>query len=202
MLEPATLERMAAGLARFGGDPVLVPSGGTWNTEPTPVGLPCRTRTTVETEGIACPPEGPKPFMLRLRGGGDRQRAHAAQIPIGTVSAQGEHHALVTSAGARHMVMSYYGNGGCTPSLVPLPTQPTKDRFALVSTTAEQVEDCTFRMLHPRSEITPAMGFPLGYTLFGTRSEQVAQLGNAVTCNAARLLADRLGAAVLGERVA
>lgn len=56
-LKPATLARINAGLARYA-VPQLVPSGGTWNLDTTPVDVPMRTRTTRETEGLLVPVEG------------------------------------------------------------------------------------------------------------------------------------------------
>ncbi|MCM3884141.1 hypothetical protein [Frankia sp. R82] len=201
VLRPATRDRIAAGLARYGTSPTLIATGGSWNTSPASPADPFRTRTTTEWEALATTPAGVDPFLVCLRGGGEKGRAHSAWGPIGTVSAQGEHHAVVT-AGARHMITSYYGNGGCTPTLVPLPTQPTKDRFALVSTDGGDVDSCTYRMLDPDTEIKKAMAFPAGYHLFGNRGDRTAQLGNAVTPNCSALVSHRLAQAILGERVA
>src|SRR5207249_4576760 len=68
--------------------PLLVPSGGTWNTDATPVGEPMRTRTTRETEAVLVPP-----FLLPLRSG--RPRSIPAGQPLATVVADGSNHALV-----------------------------------------------------------------------------------------------------------
>lgn len=198
-LEPSTLARIAAGLAVHGRDPVLVPAGGTWNTTATSVLRPCRARTTSETEGVMAPPGGAAPFMLRLRGGGERNRAHSPWSPVGTISAGGEHHAVVNS-GQKHMIMPYYGNGKCSPTLIPLPTVPTRDRFAVVSSTPTRVEECTFRMMHPDSEIKRAMALPPGYIVFGSRGDKTAQMGNGVTPNSAAMVSYRLAQCILGIR--
>jgi DNA (cytosine-5)-methyltransferase 1 len=51
----ATRERIRAGLARYG-RALVTPAGGTWNDHAVPVDVPMRTRTTRETDGLACPP--------------------------------------------------------------------------------------------------------------------------------------------------
>lgn len=63
-LRPKTLARIESGLRRHA-RPVLAPAGGTWNESAQPVTEPMRTRTTRETEGIACPPNTPvEPLLL------------------------------------------------------------------------------------------------------------------------------------------
>ncbi|XTZ13885.1 DNA cytosine methyltransferase [Micromonospora echinospora] len=68
--------------------PMLVPSGGTWNDEATPVDQPMRTRTTRETEGVMVPP-----FLVPLRSG--RNRSSLPSEPLATIVADGANHALV-----------------------------------------------------------------------------------------------------------
>jgi DNA (cytosine-5)-methyltransferase 1 len=198
-LVKATRERVAAGLARFGTDPALIATGGSWNNDPASPGRPFRTRTATEWEAIATSRSGVTPFLVRLRGGGEKGRAHSPWAPLGTFSAQGEHHALVAT-GQRHMITSYYGNGGCSPTLVPLPTQSTRDRFALVSSDSPRVDACTYRMLDPDREIKRAMAFPPGYIGIGTRGDLTRGYGNAVAPNCAAIVADRLVRFLLGER--
>lgn len=261
-LAPATVARIRAGLVKYS-RPTLVPAGGTWNDAPLTVDEPFRTRTTRETEGLACPqmliptearaehdrtysaadpirtqtsraelamscppflaplrsgrprssatseplatvvangsnhafvvPPG-EPFMVKLRGGGEKEKAHSVHRPVGTVSAGGEHHGVVIPPDG-HLLMAYYGNGTCSPTARPMPTQPTRDRFALIGGPEIAVEDCTFRMLQPR-EIAGAMAFPETYVVLGSKREQVRQLGNAVTPPAAQLLIRRLADAI------
>ena len=50
--------------------PMIVPAGGTWNDEATPVTDPIRTRTARETDGLAF-----VPFIAVNRGGEPRVRA-------------------------------------------------------------------------------------------------------------------------------
>jgi DNA (cytosine-5)-methyltransferase 1 len=120
--------------------PLMVPAGGTWRDEPTPVTDPMAARTTRENDGLAVPP-----FLTINRGGEDdlrtatlekplasltassqpfglvtppfiavlrnRQDATAITEPIGTVSTMGAHHALIEPAGMA-MVMRNNGSRG------------------------------------------------------------------------------------------
>lgn len=77
-----------------------------------------RTQTTRATMGVALPP-----FIAELRGGGSTARP--AADPLATVTASGNHHALVTS---------YYGNNeGAKPVTDPLDTVTATDRHALLT---------------------------------------------------------------------
>jgi DNA (cytosine-5)-methyltransferase 1 len=53
-LEPATLDRIRAGIVRHW-LPLLVPCGGTWRDQAAPLAEPMPTRTTRETDGVALP---------------------------------------------------------------------------------------------------------------------------------------------------
>jgi len=181
-LAPATLARIAAGLRKFA-RPMLTPAGGTWNDGASSVDEPFRTRTTRETEGIACPP-----LMVPTEQRAEPGRTASVLGPWRTQTTR-QDLALATPPDG-HLLMAYYGNGTCTPVAAPVPTQPTRDRFALVGGEIE-VEDCTFRMLQPK-EIAGAMAFPEGYVLLGTKRDKVKLLGNAVTPPAAELLMRRL----------
>ncbi|MEV8048260.1 DNA cytosine methyltransferase [Streptomyces griseoluteus] len=124
-LADKTLARIQAGLDKFA-RPMMVPAGGTWRTDATPVDDPMATRTTRENDGQAVPPllipvegrDGKEPasannplrtqtarnetglawlpFMVTMRGGGDQLRGRSIGDPVGTVSANGNHHGLVT----------------------------------------------------------------------------------------------------------
>jgi DNA (cytosine-5)-methyltransferase 1 len=67
------------------------------------------------------------------------------------------------------------------------------------------VLDVRFRMLQP-SELSRAQGFPVGYTFTGTKSDQTAQIGNAVPVGVAyaliRSALDALGLSETGEGAA
>lgn len=193
---------------------LLVPCGGTWRDQAAPLNEPISTRTCRETDGLA--------FVAELRGGGSDARE--VTEPLATVTASGNHHALVTT---------FYGKGGTVPASTPLPTVATVEKHALimrnntargdqgqmstpvtepirtVTTTGHQsllaaerptidLRDVRFRMLEPR-EIIAAMDFPSDYVVLGDRREQVRMAGNAVTPPAARdlvgVVAESLGVA-------
>lgn len=122
-LEPATIDRIKTGIARYWA-PLLTPAGGTWRDRATPLALPAPARTTRESDGIAVPPllipvEGRPgkvateatapmrtqttrsetgvavlPFITPLRGGGDKGQALPVTSPARAVTAGGNHHGL------------------------------------------------------------------------------------------------------------
>jgi DNA (cytosine-5)-methyltransferase 1 len=49
------MARITAGLARYA-RPLMVPTGGTWRADATPLDTPMATRTTRESDGVAVPP--------------------------------------------------------------------------------------------------------------------------------------------------
>lgn len=75
----------------------------------------------------------------------------------------------------------FYGTGVAKPLNEPLDTITTKDRFMLVMIkgTVNAVTDIMTRMLTPR-ELARAQGFPDTYRLIGSKSDQVARIGNSV----------------------
>jgi DNA (cytosine-5)-methyltransferase 1 len=188
---------------------LCIPVEGRDGKTAVPVTQPARTMTTRSETGLA--------FIAELRGGGSVARPVAD--PLATVTASGNHHALVTS---------YYGKGGTRPASEPVPTCTTVETHALITpsggtwrdkatSTAEpiptrttretdgvaigptlDINDVLFRMLEPR-EIACAMDFPTDYRILGNRREQVRQSGNAVTPPAARdlvgVVAESLGGA-------
>lgn len=127
--------------------------------------------------------------------------ARDLQEPLRTVSAGGEHHALVeyhlspdAEAGALRcaaFLMQYYSEGGQWSDLRdPLNTITTRDRLALVTVWIKGdpyvVVDICLRMLTPR-ELANATGFPPQYILahghdgrIFTKAQQVFHIGNAV----------------------
>lgn len=178
---------------------------------------PLRTQNTRLETGLAYPP-----FVAELRGGGSTARPVAD--PLATVTASGNHHALITS---------YYGNGTAQPVTEPVGTVTTVDRHALImrnntggaemvtpatepvrtittaghqsvltaddiAAAAKHVDDVMFRMLEP-SECKRAMAFPADYVILGNRREQVRMAGNAVTPPAARDLIAAAVAALEGQ---
>lgn len=177
---------------------LLVPTGGTWRTEAVPASEPMPTRTTRENDGIAFPA-----FVAELRGGSSDARP--VTEPLATVTASGNHHALVYADEPRPLITSFYGRGGTNPVDQALPTVTTIERHGLlhhgpVPTPPPVIDlaDIHFRMLEP-SEITAAMDFPEHYQMVGTRREQVRLAGNAVTPPAARDLVGLVIETLTGE---
>ena len=165
--------------------PHLVPCGGNWAEQPTPITAPMRTRTANPKgfEALVCP----EPFIATLR-----RNATAASLhePLPTITAGGNHHALV---------VPYYSTGVARPVGLPLDTVTSRDRFALTTPDGTEpvgVDDCWFRMLKPRESLR-AQRFPDSYTVTGNQGEQTMQAGNAVSANVAQWIGQRL-AAVLG----
>ena len=179
--------------------PLMVPAGGTWNDDARPASDAARTRTTRETEGFAFPP-----FLAELRGGGSTARRSSDSLS--TVTASGNHHALVTSyygrggtipadrswptvtSVASHGLIMRNNGGGAemtTPAGEPVRTITTAGHQSVLTGCTVNIDDVRFRMLEP-SEIKQAMAFPADYIMRGNRREQVKQSGNAVTPPAAR----------------
>lgn len=126
----------------------------------------------------------------------------AATEPVRTMSAGGEHHAVVEytlspehEAGALRVaafLMRYYGEGGQHGDLRnPAATITTKDRLALVTVvirgTPFVIVDIGLRMLQPH-ELFRAQGFPSDYIIDRTadgrkvsNSRAVAMVGNSVS---------------------
>jgi DNA (cytosine-5)-methyltransferase 1 len=145
--------------------------------------------------------------------------------PIDTINAQGFHHSLVIAnygaaggpankAGwARHVDDDALGTVTATDSHAlftyrdstlrwldePVVTVTTIEQHALLGdVTQDEIEACTFRMLAPQ-ELKEASGFQADYVLHGTKTDQVCQVGNAVTAPAEHELVARVMAS-LDER--
>ncbi|NUP36369.1 MAG: DNA cytosine methyltransferase [Streptomyces sp.] len=174
---PTRTVRIGDGLAI---PPLLVPAGGSWNTEAAPVTVPMRTRTTRESEALL----SPAPFITEHRGGGSTTRA--IDDPLASITAGGNHHGLVIP----------YRRGCATTTGTPLHTIATRESAGVVlaaDTTPPQlaVEDCYFRMLSPREHLR-AQRFTDDYTVLGHGGEQTKQAGNAVPANVAQWIATAL----------
>lgn len=160
-LADKTLKRIQAGLDKFA-KPMVVPAGGTWRNDPTPVIEPMPTRAARENDGLAVPPllvpvEGRDgkdagsanaplrtqtarnetglawlPFIAELRGGSSDARS--VRDALATVTASGNHHGLVAPA----MVMRNNGSKGdggehCTSATDPLRTLTTAGHQSLIT---------------------------------------------------------------------
>ena len=139
---------------------------------------------------------------------GDEHRAHPVDRPFRTIT-QRNNHALVAShltklkgtnlgsdlrepvqtilagrlhhAEVRAFLVKYYGQGIGQDCGKPLDTITSRDRFGLVTVKGEfyRIEDIGLRMLQPH-ELAMAQGFPKDYILTGTKTSQVARIGNSV----------------------
>lgn len=207
-LAASTMKRIAAGLAKFPhesslitvnhsghdgrpfpvgagplparstkiGEGLLVPVGGGWNTEATHTSGPMRTRTA-NPKGFEALVATTTPFIVEYRNHAD---ASAVTDPFATVSAQGNHHALVVP----------YRNAATKTTGEPFHTMSTVDSAALVGT-APAIDDCWFRMVQPREQLY-AQRFPRDYIVHGNEGEQTAQAGNAVAVNVAQWVGERV----------
>lgn len=142
---------------------------------------PLRTIHTTASKGLAF-----APFIAELRGGGSDARSTTQ--PLATVTASGNHHALVMRNNLGGAEMS-------TPVSEPIRTLTTAGHQSLIAGGTTKIEDCSFRMLSPR-EIQQAMAFPESYKILGTKREQVRMAGNAVTPPAARDLVAAVAASL------
>lgn len=90
----------------------------------------------------------------------------------------GNHAVLVYS-----FLTKYFGTSIGSSLIEPAPTATGKDRFGLVTVQVNGesyvIVDIGMRMLSPR-ELARAQGFPDSYILTGSKSSQVARIGNSV----------------------
>ncbi|MFF1358722.1 DNA cytosine methyltransferase [Streptomyces sp. NPDC058297] len=203
-LADKTLARIRAGLDRFSRPvptrttesavpPLLIPVEGREGKEPRSAHDPLRTQTARNETGLAW-----LPFIAELRGGGSVARSVTESLA--TVTASGNHHGLVTPAGAQeHLLIPYYGTGVARSVKQPIGALSTRDRYALVKGDID-VNDVLFRMLEPH-EIGRAMSFADDYIVLGSKRERVKQYGNAVTPNASEILVCALVEAITGEEL-
>ncbi|MFJ4412951.1 DNA cytosine methyltransferase [Streptomyces sp. NPDC088925] len=233
-LAAKTLARVESGLRRYGGRPIAVPMEG--RDGKSPWGLddePLRTQTTRQDLALAHLPDGFRseflPFIAEMRGGGSEKKARGVDEAMCTVTASGNHHALVTAPpllvpvggtwretaapvtqpmGARTtretdaLLVPYYGTGRARPAGQPLGTLTTKDRYALVTghdSVPIPAVDDCYLRMLDPDEIGTGMAFETEYRLLGNRRERVRQLGNAVTPPAAEILGCLLVETVTGE---
>jgi DNA (cytosine-5)-methyltransferase 1 len=161
--------------------------------------------TTVSANGNHQGLVVPSGFVIRNNNSGGRgdvaRTCTPFDQPTRVVTTTG-HQSLVTVPDS--VLVPYYGNGVARHVRYPASTVTTKDRHALVTRAPGDVPDtevdgCTFRMLEP-AEILAAMAFPDTYLMRGTKRDRVRMAGNAVTPPAARLVAERVLAALAADR--
>ncbi len=132
--------------------------------------------------------------LVKLRG---TSSARPADEPLGTVSAQGQHHAAVAA-----FLTAYYGTLQDGDLAEPMHTVPTKDRFTVVTVAGVPhiIDDIGMRMLQPR-ELFRAQGFADSYIIdWGltedgkrvqmSKETQVRLCGNSVCPPLARMLVE------------
>ncbi len=107
--------------------------------------------------------------------------------PLRTITS-GKHAALVYS-----FLVRYFGTAIGQHVTEPLYTITGKDRFGLVTVSIDGelyvIVDIGMRMLTPR-ELARAQGFPDTYELTGTKTSQVARIGNSVPPVMAKVLVE------------
>jgi DNA (cytosine-5)-methyltransferase 1 len=124
---------------------------------------------------------------------GSAQAGQPVDQPAPTVTAgggRGGGHAALVAA----FLCKYYGTDRHGQSVGdPLHTIPTVDRFGLVTVNLDGEEyaivDIGLRMLQPR-ELATAQGFAADYRLIGTKTQQVARIGNSVCPPVARAIVE------------
>jgi len=149
---------------------LLIPVEGREGKTAAPVNVPIRTQSTRNETGIVVP--------MRNHG-----VAKPTDEPIDTVSAGGNHHALLMRNNTAR------GDQGqmSTPVSEYMRTVTTAGHQSLINAehVSLDVDDAMFRMLEPH-EIKVGMAFARDYKILGNKREQVKQAGNAVTPPAAR----------------
>ncbi len=141
--------------------------GGMVGVEPT-TPLPTTTSKGCQNQLVAA-------NLIHLNHGS--KQWSGADDPMRTVTT-GNHAALVYS-----FLVKYFGTAIGASLTEPAPTATGKDRFGLVTVTINGepyvIVDIGMRMLTPR-ELARAQGFPDTYVLTGTKTSQVARIGNSV----------------------
>ncbi|MFJ1607016.1 DNA cytosine methyltransferase [Streptomyces sp. NPDC088253] len=141
----------------------------------------------------------PRPLIMRNNtpNGDPAQMVTVADEPLRTMTTTG-HQSLIT---ADPLLVPYYGNGQARPASEPVGALPTRDRYGLLDANGEyDLSKVLFRMLQPK-EIQRAMAFADWYKILGSKRDQIRQLGNAVTPNAAEVLLCALVECITGEPI-
>lgn len=129
------------------------------------------------------------PFVVTCNHGGEGFRGHGIHEPFKTITAAwsscAEPMRTITTNGHARQVMAfcvkYYGNSTAADLRKPLGTVTSRARFGLVMVHGEpyQIYDIGMRMFTPR-EYARAQGFEDSYILTGTKTDQIARIGNSV----------------------
>ncbi|WP_416974616.1 hypothetical protein [Streptomyces sp. 4F14] len=190
-----TMARIRAGLEMFPAHPSMVTlnHSGHDGRAFRPDLAPLPVRAAKIGEGLLIPPPGSfpyataspdlaaPPFIVELRNHG---KARRIEEPLAVVTASGNHHGLV---------IPYRKGAGAKPTSEPLHTLSTHDSAGLLRQ-APRIEDCRFRMLAWREQMS-AQRFPPDYIVTGpSNAAKTVQAGNAVSCNVAQWLGERVAA--------
>jgi DNA (cytosine-5)-methyltransferase 1 len=204
-LAPASQERVRAALALLGDRALLhLNHGKADDGRPSaPELAPLSTRTARIGDGMATRPQA----LIMLR-------AHShpvlpGEAPLSTIAAGGNHHAVLTAPDGGHrraraletVVVPY--RKCSTPYLPtrPLHTVSTKPAHAILRAEQDRLDlaSCHYRMVNPDEHLA-AQGFPGSasasglYVVGGNKAERTKQAGNAVSCNVARHIGERVRA--------
>lgn len=177
-LAEKTLRRIAEGIRKYileNPRPFIVGAGGPdYSAKPKSVSDPFTTLTAENHRALVTPIVLPLNHVVKFNFDHDG-------IPL--------NEPLPTSTTATHIglvysfLVRYFGTAVGQPLSDPLFTVTGKDRFGLITVTinGEQfaIVDIGLRMLMPR-ELARAQGFPDSYILTGTKTNQVARIGNSV----------------------
>ncbi len=180
-----TIARIQWGLERFGnkGFFVYLEHSSAANNA-TDIFNAMKTQTTTDATGFAMP------FIVK-----NYQTSKCGSIndPIGTLKTI-SNMGIVSTQQANAWFTYYYGTKqGSSVLMDPVGTLPTNDRVALaVHPMKEQltIDDILYRTIRPH-EVKKGMAFDDDYIICGNGSQQVKQLGNAVTPPAMELLFER-----------
>jgi DNA (cytosine-5)-methyltransferase 1 len=153
-------------------------------------GEPLGAQTASNSHGLVWPPD--PAFLVQNYGNNDPNNlAKHISDPFGPITTK-DHHALVLP----------YQRGEAKSSGEPFSTMMANDSFALVQPENlrdvdldELVAMCHYRMLMPRESLN-AQRFDPDYLVTGNIGEQTMQAGNAVSCNVAQWLGERVYAAL------
>lgn len=135
------------------------------------------------------------PFLVDVNHGESNRspggRVHDVRAPLKSVTTH-RGQAVVSL-----FLTEYFGTGEARSVGDPLSTMTTKHRHGLTLVKLMQelgIVDVSFRMLDV-DELAAAQGFPQGYDLFGTKAEQIKQVGNSVHTLVARAICTAIGEA-------
>lgn len=191
-LAPNTLRRIARGIRKFVVDPstpFIISHYGQSIGRSINAPLPTITAGGGGHHGLVVPVFEAS-FIAKHYGG---VVGHGLGRPLGTIT-QKDHHSLVTVFLERHGVVhpvptavtsfltKFYGTSTGSSLDAPVPTvTATGQHLGIVTVHGEaaRIVDVGMRMLQPR-ELANAQGFPPNFVLTGSKTSQIAKIGNSV----------------------